>query len=57
MNVQPQIHTTYLGIRISPELKSELDSFAKRAGATTTEVVRRALRHYFQLAKASTSKR
>ncbi len=49
MNMQPKVHTAYLGIRLSPDVKSKLDGEAGRMKVTATEIVRRALREYFKL--------
>jgi predicted transcriptional regulator len=49
MNVQPQIQKEYLGMRLTPEIKAQLEGEAQRMRTTTTEIVRRAIQEYFKL--------
>ena len=47
MNVFPKTQTANLQIRITPDLKNELERRAKEAQVTPTEMVRRSLRTHF----------
>ncbi len=43
MNTKPQIQTAYLGIKLEPSLKRDVEYAAKREGILVSEWIRRAL--------------
>jgi predicted transcriptional regulator len=49
MNVFPKTQTTYIGVRLTPDLKAHIDIEARRTQTTTTEIIRRALKSYLKV--------